>query len=157
MMLADDDLVIVAHSDPTVGALKKIGWLAVHIACNDIATVGVRPRWILPTILLPEKWREEMVDVITKNIDEAARELGVAVVGGHTGYAIGSSWPIVVVTAIGVGRRDKVLTSACARPGDVVYVTKGAGIEGTAILASGFKAVLVSKRVDREIIRRAFP
>ena len=155
VMLAGDDLAVVAHCDPIVGALKRIGWLAVHIACNDVATAGIKPRWILPTILLPEQWNEKIVDDITKDIDEAAKELEVAVVGGHTGYAVGSTRPIVVVTAIGVGRRDEVLTSACAHPGDTVYVTKGAGVEGTAILASDFRDVLLNKGVSEEVIERA--
>ena len=155
VLSARGDLVIVAHSDPIVGALRRIGWLAVHIACNDIATAGVEPRWILPTILLPEKWSEDMIDEITRDVNEAAIELGVAIVGGHTGYAIGSKRPIVVVTAMGIGERDKVLTSAGARPGDLVYITKGAGIEGTAILASDFKDILLSKGVKEEVINRA--
>jgi len=155
VLSAGGDVVVVAHCDPIVGALRRIGWLAVHIACNDVATAGVEPRWVLPTILLPEKWSEVMVDEVTRDVDEAARELGVAVVGGHTGYAVGSLRPIVVVTAIGIGEKGKVLTSASARAGDAVYVTKGAGVEGTAILASDFKDVLLSRGVDKEVINRA--
>ena len=155
VLSAGGDVVVVAHCDPIVGALRRIGWLAVHIACNDVATAGVEPRWVLPTILLPEKWSEVMVDEVTRDVDNAARELGVAVVGGHTGYAVGSLRPIVVVTAIGIGEKGKVLTSASARAGDIVYVTKGAGVEGTAILASDFKDVLLSRGVDKEVINRA--
>jgi hydrogenase expression/formation protein HypE len=29
--------VLVSHVDPIVGAIGNIGWLAVHVACNDIA------------------------------------------------------------------------------------------------------------------------
>jgi hydrogenase expression/formation protein HypE len=155
VMSAGGDTAIVAHSDPIVGALRRIGWLAVNIACNDVATSGVRPRWVLPTILLPEEWDEEMLDEITRDIDDASRELGVAVVGGHTGYAVGSSRPIVVVTAVGAGRRDDVITSTGAKAGDSVYITKGAGIEGTAILASDFRDVLIEKGVSEETIERA--
>ena len=35
-----DELFLISHLDPIVGAIKRIGWLAVHIACNDIATSG---------------------------------------------------------------------------------------------------------------------
>jgi len=155
VLAAGKGIVVVAHSDPIVGALRRIGWLAVNVACNDIATAGVEPRWVLPTILLPEEWNERMLDEVTEDINRAAKELGVAVVGGHTGYAAGSSRPIVVVTAIGIGGEGNVITSANARAGDLVYVTKGAGLEGTAILASDFKDVLLSKGVDEGIIRRA--
>jgi len=40
-----DDLLL-SHVDPIVGAVNGIGWLAVHVACNDIAASGIKPRWI---------------------------------------------------------------------------------------------------------------
>lgn len=155
LLLGDEDLVIVAHSDPIVGAVKRIGWLAVNIACNDIATSGVEPRWLLPIILLPEKWTEEMLDEITADIDSAARELGISVVGGHTGYAAGVSRPIVTATVIGVGKKDEVTISANAKAGDSIYLTKGAGIEGTAILATDFRDVLTAKGIGEDVIKKA--
>jgi hydrogenase expression/formation protein HypE len=33
--------ILVSHVDPIVGAIGNIGWLAVHVACNDVATSGV--------------------------------------------------------------------------------------------------------------------
>ena len=155
VMSAGKGAVVVAHCDPIVGALRRIGWLAVHIACNDVATAGVEPKWVLPTILLPEEWSEELLDGITSDIDRAAKELGVAVVGGHTGYAPGVSRPVVVVTAIGVGEEDRVITAKGAEPGNSVYVTKGAGIEGTAILAIDFRDVLRDKSVSDDVLARA--
>ncbi|MEM0006463.1 MAG: hydrogenase assembly protein HupF, partial [Ignisphaera sp.] len=35
--------VLVIHVDPITGAVEFLGWLAVHIASNDIAVRGVRP------------------------------------------------------------------------------------------------------------------
>ena len=151
----DQDFVMVSHCDPIVGALHKIGWLAVHIACNDVATSGIEPRWILPTILLPEEWSEGMLNEITRDIDLAAKELDVAVIGGHTGYGAGLLRPIVVITAIGVGKRDNFIISSNAKENDTVFITKGAGIEGTAILATDFKDVLLEKGVESETIEKA--
>jgi len=36
-----DDLLL-SHVDPIVGAVNGIGWLAVHVACNDIAASGIK-------------------------------------------------------------------------------------------------------------------
>ena len=47
------DDVLVSHVDPIVGAVGKIGWLAVHVACNDIAASGIVPRWVLLLVLVP--------------------------------------------------------------------------------------------------------
>jgi hypothetical protein len=45
--------ILASHVDPIVGAVGNIGWLAVHMACNDIAASGIPPRWIQLLVLLP--------------------------------------------------------------------------------------------------------
>ncbi|NIM45397.1 MAG: hydrogenase assembly protein HupF, partial [Nitrososphaeria archaeon] len=37
------DKVLVSAMDPITGAVERIGWLAVNINANDVATFGVRP------------------------------------------------------------------------------------------------------------------
>lgn len=145
---------LISHLDPIVGAIGRIGWLAVHIACNDIATSGAAPSWILPLILLPEHWKEKMLDEITNDIATAAKETGVSIIGGHTGYAPGSLKPLVSITALGISDK-KYITAADAKDGDIVVLTKGAGIEGTAIIAEDFEDVLKMKRVNQAVIRKA--
>jgi hydrogenase expression/formation protein HypE len=149
-----DKTLLVSHLDPIVGAIKRIGWLAVHIACNDIATSGVGPSWILPLILLPEHWDEKMLDGITKDISIAAKETEVSVIGGHTGYAPGSLKPLVAITALGISDGEYI-TAAGAKEGDAIIVTKGAGIEGTAIIAEDFKDILKQKVINQDIIENA--
>jgi len=150
----NDEKFLVSHLDPIVGAIERIGWIAVHIACNDIATSGVRPCWALPLILLPEQWEEKMLDEITKDISTAAEEIGVSIIGGHTGYAPGSVKPLVAITALGVSD-EKYITAAGAKAGDAIIVTKGAGIEGTAIIAEDFKDILKEKLINQDIIENA--
>ena len=150
-----DNLVLVSHVDPIVGALKRIGWLAVHIACNDIATSGVRPRWIMPVIILPEEWEEEMLDEITRDIDHVAKELSVSIIGGHTGYGPGVKRPIVVVSAMGIGEKGRIITARGAKPGDKILITKGVGIEGTGILAHDFKDILQDRGIDSKMLLSA--
>ena len=71
-----DDSILVSHLDPIVGAVKNIGWLAVHVACNDIATSGAPPRWILILVLVPKKEDEQLLDEIMCDIGRAARRQG---------------------------------------------------------------------------------
>ena len=47
--------LLVVKTDPVTFATDHIGWYAVHVNANDIATMGVKPRWFLATILLPEQ------------------------------------------------------------------------------------------------------
>lgn len=130
--------ILVSHVDPIVGAIGNIGWLAVHVACNDIATTGVPPRWILMLILVPRLEDEELLERIMRDASRAAEEIGVSIIGGHTGYSIGLSRPLVAVTALGTASGRNLVMTSGARVGDHVLVTKGVGLEGTGILAQDF-------------------
>ncbi|MDP8002586.1 MAG: AIR synthase family protein [Caldisphaera sp.] len=149
-----DGKVLVSHVDPIVGAIESIGWLSVNIVSNDIAVRGVRPRWLLSDILLPEGSGNELLDKVTLQIDSAAKEIGVMVVGGHTAFAPKLNRVIVSMTAIGIGEKDKVVRTSNAKEGDEIIMTKTAGVEGTAILATDFKKVLLKKGVSEDVLRR---
>lgn len=121
--------------DPITGAKEHIGFLAVNINANDIATFGVRPSFFLSCIMLPEHSKSEIIQDISTQTSEAANALGVAVVGGHSEVTLGLSNPIIVGCMIGVTEKDKYVTAAGAKPGDKLIMTKAVGLEGTAILA----------------------
>jgi len=148
------DQVLVVHTDPITGAVENIGWFSVHVSANDVATRGARPRWLTTLILLPEGATSEAALGIARQIREAADEIGAVVVGGHTEVTPRLDRPIVATTAFGVARRDRVVYTANAKPGDVLVLTKGAGVEGTAILASDFRDRLAG-RVSEEVVERA--
>ena len=149
------DFVLVAHSDPITEAVERIGWLAVHVACNDVAACGARPRWLLPVLLLPEGCPEADIDAITAQMDEAAREVKAMIVGGHTERTPGLGRPMISMTALGVAPKDRFVRTGGARPGDVVLMTKGAGVEGTAILAMDFSKELEEAGISPDLLERA--
>jgi thiamin-phosphate kinase len=149
-----EDRVLVVHSDPITGAVENIGWLAVNVCANDVATRGVRPLWILAVILLPKNIDSAQLKNITNQMDEAAKKLHIAVIGGHSEVTSSVSRPVIVATVIGEAKKGKFVTSSGARVGDLIIVTKGAAIEGTAILSTEMKKVLETK-VDKQLILRA--
>ncbi len=130
--------VLVVHSDPVTGAAENLGWLAVNVSANDVATRGARPLWCSLVLFLPEDASLELLEGIMKQVDEAAREIQVALVSGHTEVTPGLRRPIAACTSIGEAPRGRFFTTSGARKGDAIIVTKGAAIEGTAILASEF-------------------
>jgi len=127
---------LIVSMDPITGAVERIGWLAVNINANDIATFGVPPSIFLSCILLPEKAEPSTVKTICEQMDKAAKDLDIAIVGGHCEVTPGFLNPSVVGCAMGSTEKDNYVTSAGARSGDKIILTKSAGIEGTAILAS---------------------
>jgi hydrogenase expression/formation protein HypE len=69
-------------------------------------------------------------------MNAAAKNLGIAIVGGHCESTPGLSNPIVVGCILGLTEKGRYVTAGGANPGDKLILTKSAGIEGTAILAT---------------------
>jgi hydrogenase expression/formation protein HypE len=149
------DDVLVSHVDPIVGAISNIGWLAVHVACNDIATSGAPPRWILLLVLVPTKEDKRLLEQIMRDASRASDEIGVSIIGGHTGYSPGISRPLVAVTALGIAPDRKPVRTSGAQVGDHVLVTKGIALEGTAILAQDFADVAIGSGLNRQDLEEA--
>jgi hydrogenase expression/formation protein HypE len=132
------DRYLVLKSDPVTFTVAEIGWYAVHVNANDIAVMGATPAWFQATIIVPVGTRADVVRAIGRDIDRSARQLGIAVTGGHTEVSPAVRQPIVAGDMHGLVARDALVTSAGARPGDLIFLTGAAGIEGTAILARAF-------------------
>jgi hydrogenase expression/formation protein HypE len=147
--------VLVSHVDPIVGALGNIGWLAVHVACNDVATSGALPRWILLLVLVPTLDDEDLLEQIMRDADRAAKEIGASIIGGHTGYSSGLSRSLVSVTALGTASGRRLVRTRGAQIGDHVLVTKGIALEGTAILAQDFSDVAQKLGLSEEYLEMA--
>ncbi|MDR7556425.1 MAG: AIR synthase family protein [Armatimonadota bacterium] len=144
----------VVTCDPITGASAHLGRLAVHVACNDVAATGAEPVAVLLTLLLPQAASEDDLDRLMHDAGQAARSVGVEIVGGHTEVTAGIDRPLVVTAAIGRAPRDGFVSSGGGRPGDWLVLTKGAGIEGTAILAEDLGAQLRAQ-VDEATLARA--
>jgi hydrogenase expression/formation protein HypE len=126
----------VVSMDPITGAVERIGWEAININANDVATFGVEPAFFFSCLLLPENADRKIVETVSTQMHAAAKELGIAIVGGHCESTLGLTNPIVVGCIMGLTEKDKYVTAAGAKAGDKLILTKSAGIEGTAILAS---------------------
>jgi hydrogenase expression/formation protein HypE len=149
-----DGEVLVASTDPITGAEKRIGFYAVHVNANDVATSGARPRWFLVTLLLPEGADEGLAVEIMEEIAENSRKLGVSVVGGHTEVTPGLGRPIVVGTMLGTVKRGELVRQDGARARDRIVLTKWAGLEGTSIIAEE-KAEELRQVLGAEALERA--
>lgn len=147
--------LVVTSTDPITGAAGDSGWYSVHIACNDIAAFGAEPVVLLLTMLLPPGSSQEDLAGLVDGAHRAALELGIEIAGGHTEVTPVVRVPVLSSTAIGRVPREKLVTPAGARAGDVLILTKGAGIEGTSILAESFAAELAGAGLDKATIAAA--
>jgi hydrogenase maturation factor len=151
-----DPELLVIKSDPVTFVSDMIGWYAVQVNANDIATTGARPRWFTATVLLPEnKATVAMAEDILDQIGRACRELGIALVGGHTEVTHGLDKPIVAGTMFGQVARDRLISPRNVTAGDKVLLTKSIPIEGISILAREFPQRLGQDLTPQEIEQAA--
>ena len=127
---------LVVKTDPVTFTADNVGWYAVHVNANDIATMGARPAWFQTCLLFPPDTAEEMVRNVFQQIDQTSRELGIAVTGGHTEVTRAVSQPVVIGNMFGTVAKDRLVTSDGAQLADLIVMTKTAGIEGTSVLAT---------------------
>ena len=132
----------IVSMDPITGAVERVGWEAINVNANDVATFGVEPAFFFSCIMLPENADSKIIETIATQMHTAANELGIAIVGGHCESTPGLTNPIVVGCIMGLTEKGKYVTAAGAKAGDKLILTKSAGIEGTAILASDREAQL---------------
>jgi hydrogenase maturation factor len=130
---------LVIKTDPITFVAESIGWYAVQVNANDLATTGAAPRWFTAALLLPEgATSEDMIMGIGQDMQTACEAIGVTIVGGHTEVTSSLDRPILVGTMIGEVNREDLITPRGSRPGDRLLLAGTVPIEGTAILAQTF-------------------
>lgn len=148
--------LLVAKTDPITFATDEIGWYAVNVNANDVATMGAQPRWFLATVLLPAgRTTPALAERIFAQMHAACRELGIAMAGGHTEITHGLDRPMICGTLLGEVAPDDLVVTAGARVGDAVYFLRAAPIEGTALIAREKETDLLRRGVDAALVRRA--
>ena len=132
--------VLIVAEDPIFAVPKQpwemFGWYTVHIGASDVAVMGVKPRYMTYSLLMPPETKDDDFRTIVDAIHQAALELDISIVGGHTGYYPGFAAPTIGgVTVFAIAAKDAYVTPAGAKPGDDVILTKGPAIETAGILA----------------------
>jgi len=116
-----DDKVLIIAEDPIFSVpgqpMEMFGWYTVHIGASDVAVMGVKPRYMTYSLLMPPETPDDDFRTIIDSIHKNADDLGIAIVGGHTGYYAG-------------------FMAAGAKAGDDVLLTKGPAVEAAGILAA---------------------
>ena len=147
---------LIVTSDPITFATDAIGYYAVVVNANDIATRGGQPKWFLATLLLPEHTTSEaLVDTIFAQIAQACSTFGIALVGGHTEVTCGLDRPILSGHMLGEVEPAALVTTAGAQMGDVLLLTKGICLEGASIIARERQVDLRHRGVPEDLLRRA--
>jgi selenide,water dikinase len=143
-----DELALIQTLDfftPIVDDPYSFGQIAVANALSDIYAMGGKPLTAMNIVCFPSKKLDLSIlkDILTGGI-EKMREAGVVLVGGHS---IDDPELKYGLSVTGTGRPDKLLTTAGAKPGDKLVLTKplGTGIVSTAIKAGKASPEIISE------------
>ena len=140
-----EDEMFVLSTDPITGTAKDIGHLAIQITLNDLASAGAEPIGVMLTFLLPEKLSEAKLRAMMEQAEEAAHAANVQIMGGHTEVTRVVNQPVISVVGVGKAKKGRLISTAAARPGMDVIVTKWIGLEGTSIIAKEKETELLTR------------
>ncbi len=153
-----DGNIMVTKMDPTFGLpvlMPHFGWAIVHICASDVACLGVKPRYLSISLLLPPGTKDEVLESIWNEIHEECEKLDIAIVGGHTGIYPGIAYPLNGGCAIiGLGKKSQLTPANNARIGDHIIMTKGPAIEAAGILAFQSEKAL-QKKFGKTLVEKA--
>lgn len=150
LALTSDPLSLI----PSLG-LRESAWMSVHLMANDMATTGYAPMYGQLVLNLPSSLSKKDFKTYWDYIHQFCLEIGVAITGGHTGFNEGQYSSIAGGgTFAAVLRKDRLLVSRLAEPGNIILVTKTCALSSSAILAMSFPAT-VKNRAGVEVYQQA--
>lgn len=143
--------VLLATSDPLsiipALGLKESAWITVHLLASDLATSGIAPQYAIFDYNLPPNFSYEEFALYWDYLHKELEELGVAVIGGHTGKYVGCDFTVVGGGVMfSIADSEGYVASSMARAGDSLILTKGVAISASSILAIVFK-----DKVEKEL------
>jgi selenide,water dikinase len=146
----DRDRALVQTTDfftPIVDDPFAYGQIAAANALSDVFAMGGRPLTALNIMGMPTEFvSEKTIATILRGGLEKAREVGCAIIGGHT---VRNPEPIYGLAVTGVVSPNKLLTNARAKAGDFLVLTKPLG---TGIATTGIKKGLTSPLLTKAVI-----
>ena len=122
--------IIVAEK---VGKFDTIGIDCVAMNVNDLLAIGAEPIAMVDYIAT-FKPNEKIMEEIAIGLEKGCRMANITLVGGETATLpdLIRGWDLVG-TAIGVIRKDKIITGEDIRPGDVIFGIPSSGIHSNGL------------------------
>ena len=152
--------VLVASCDP-VSLISSLGpedsaAMSLYEVASDVATSGQSPRYLMLDLNLPPGMSDRVLGRYCKSINKTCVQLGVSILGGHTGRFEGCDYSIIGgATMWTMCRKNEFLTSSMASNGDDVIFTKSAAYGATSVLTRAFPKT-VRKHLGESLFEKAW-
>ena len=132
---------------PIVNDPRTFGRIAAANALSDIYAMGGKPLTVMNLVGFPACLEHDVLVEILKGGAEKVHEAGAVIVGGHT---VEDDEPKYGLAVTGLVDPKKLVTTAGAKPGDVLVLTKPLGV---GILATALKGEVINEAQMAEAIR----
>ncbi len=152
--------VMIASCDPisfipSLGP-KESARLSVNEVASDVATSGIRPSFAMFDLNLPPQLSNNLLTAYWKSIHQSCKNLGLSIVGGHSGRFEGCDYSVVGgATMWTTARKNEFLTSGMAQGGDDLIFTKSIAYGATSILTRAFPRT-VRKYLGQPLFEKAW-
>jgi len=146
----DNGEYLVVSTDPCIGVPKELfGWFLINYVASDVALFGAKTEFCTINLLVSLSTEPKVFQEVMQQACNAAEELGISIVTGHTGTYQGLSTLVGVCTGYGHIPKDKLKTPAGAQPNDYVLCVKPVGLE-TAVNFALTRKKLAEKLFGRQ-------
>jgi selenide,water dikinase len=132
---------------PIVNDPRTFGRIAAANALSDIYAMGGRPITVMNLVGFPACLEHDVLVEILKGGAEKVHEAGAVIVGGHT---VEDDEPKYGLAVTGLVDPKNLITTAGAKPGDILSLTKPLGV---GILATALKGEVITEAQMAEAIR----
>ena len=134
MIVSCDPLSLI----PSIGA-EKSAVMSLYEVASDVATSGISPGYAAVDLNLPPHISDKAITKYWRSFHEACVELGMSIVGGHTGRFEGCDFSVVGSATLWAFCGDEeYVTSGMAEDGDDLILTKSAAYGATSVLTRAF-------------------
>lgn len=127
-VLSCDTFLEGVHFVGDLHSADSVGYKALARATSDLAAMGATPRFFLLTLALPRGRTGKWLGQFLGGLRRAARQFGMALIGGDTTQG---RTTFISITVVGEVSRGRMVARSGARPGDRIYVS---GVLGAAQL-----------------------
>jgi hydrogenase maturation factor len=124
------DKCMVVSTDPCSDVPENwFGWLLINYAASDVALFGAKPEFCTINLLGPPKTESIIFEKIMNQVCDAANELNMVVVTGHTGTYESVNKMVGVCTAYGTVEKDNLIMPSNIKSGDLILQIKEISLE----------------------------
>jgi thiamine-monophosphate kinase len=117
-IIAKVDTLVQSTDIPPQMSLNDAARKSVVACISDFAAKGVKPKFAIISINLPDRISNKEIDEIAKGFKKASKEFDVQILGGDT-----NEGKEIVFHVCVFGIAEKIVRRTGVKPGDLIFVT----------------------------------